>query len=128
MKAQLTPDSYLAMGLGGGGFGWLALLLAPLALLQGRYRRRNAAWLFVLGAQLLFIVRAGSDWAPGFRFGVPCLPLLFALLVEVIALAATLARRHQRLAGLDLGRCSGRPDLARRAARIRGDSARVRVT
>jgi arabinofuranosyltransferase len=97
-RAQLVPESYVSRGLNDAGFGWLGLCLTPLALLEADSRRRNAALLLALAAQLVFVVRAGDDWAPAFRFGVPLLPLWFALLVDAGAVVAKLARRYERLA------------------------------
>jgi hypothetical protein len=97
-RAQLLPESYVSKGLDDAGFGWLGLCLTPLALFDRASRRRNAALLLALAAQLVFVIRAGDDWAPAFRFGVPFLPLWFALLVDALAVVAKLARRYQRLA------------------------------
>jgi hypothetical protein len=96
---QLQPGSYLAQGLDATGFGLPLLAALPLALLPAAHRRQNAALLAIVLAQLVFIARAGSDWAPAFRFGVPLLPVLLCLLAELIALAAGLARRYRRPAG-----------------------------
>jgi hypothetical protein len=96
---QLQPGSYLAQGLAGFGFGLPLLAALPLTLLAAARRRQNAALLLIVLAQLVFIARAGSDWAPAFRFGVPMLPALLCLLAELIALAAAAARRYQRPAG-----------------------------
>jgi arabinofuranosyltransferase len=96
---QLRNDSYLAGGLSQIGLGWAALCALPLALLPPSRRRQNSAFGLVVLAQLLFIARAGSDWAPGFRFGVPMLPALFVLLVEACAALAAFARRYERPTG-----------------------------
>jgi arabinofuranosyltransferase len=96
-RAQLAPESYLSRGLADTGFGWLGLCATPLALLDRQSRRRNAALLLALAAQLVFVIRAGDDWAPAFRFGVPLLPLWFALIIDALAVVALLARRYERL-------------------------------
>lgn len=96
--AQLQPASYLEQGLYPTGFGLPLLAALPLTLLAAR-RRQNAALLLIVLAQLVFIARAGSDWAPAFRFGVPMLPALSCLSAELIALAAGLTRRYRRPAG-----------------------------
>ncbi|HEY2733532.1 MAG TPA: hypothetical protein VGI70_06085, partial [Polyangiales bacterium] len=95
---QLRPGSYLAKGLDAAGFGIFALAALPIALAARARRRRNAAYVMVALALIVFIARAGDDWAPAFRFGVPLLPCLFLSIVEAVAVVAALFRRHQRLA------------------------------
>lgn len=97
-RAQLAPESYASRGLRDAGFGWLGLCITPLALIDRESRRRAAACLLALAAQLVFVVRAGDDWAPAFRFGVPLLPLWFALMVDALGVLARFARRYERLA------------------------------
>jgi arabinofuranosyltransferase len=105
-RAQLAPESYLSRGLADAGFGWIGLCLSLVALLDPAIRRRSAALLLALAAQLVFIVRAGDDWAPAFRFGVPLLPLGFALLIDALGTIARLARGYERLCFHVLGACA----------------------
>jgi arabinofuranosyltransferase len=93
---QLHPASYFTNGLAQSGLGLWALLCIPLALAAREGRRRNSALACAVLAQFVFIVRAGDDWAPAFRFGVPLLPFLFALMLEAINFLAHLARRFER--------------------------------
>lgn len=99
LHKQLNANSYLGHGLEGTGFSYGVLAIALLAFVGWKRWRQSSAFLLVLLAQLVFVVRAGDDWAPGFRFGVPGLPLMFALLVEAIAVVALLARRYSRPVG-----------------------------
>jgi hypothetical protein len=94
---QAHAQSYLARGLDFVGPGLAVLLLLPLSLLSEARRRINAALLLVVLALLAFIARAGNDWAPAFRFGVPMLPLVFVLLIEAIAAVAELYPARPRL-------------------------------
>ena len=96
IEAQLREGSYLAKGLSDIGAPLLLLAALPLTLSRRRFRRRNAALLLVVMVQLVFIARAGEDWAPGFRFGVPMLPALIILSVELIGLGAVVAGRFAR--------------------------------
>jgi hypothetical protein len=106
LLAQLSGASYLSLGLRDTGFGWIGLAVVPLALVARDTRRRNAAMAMVLVAQLVFVVRAGDDWAPAFRFGVPLLPFWFVLIVDALAAIAALARRYERPTFNLLGACA----------------------
>lgn len=96
---HVGPHGYLRHGLDRAAFGLAGLLAVPLAMLSREHRRRNGAFAIALFAQLVFIVRARGDWAPGFRFGAPLLPFLFALTVEAVGELATLARKPRRPVG-----------------------------
>jgi len=100
--AQLRPSSYLQLGMAGTGLGLLGFGLALPALIARRFRRRSWALWAVIAAQLVFIVRAGDDWAPAFRFGVPLLLPLFMLLADSVGSVAALARRYERPVGYAL--------------------------
>jgi len=97
LRAQLHAGAYLARGTDSIAIGWAGWLILPLAFVSRRTLRRNFALLFALLAQLVFVVRAGDDWAPAFRFGVPLIPLFVVLLVEALGNIAALGRGHQRL-------------------------------
>jgi arabinofuranosyltransferase len=96
LAKQFGARSYLAEGLAGTGWGFAALGVAALALVAPARRMQNLAFVSVSLAQIVFIARAGSDWAPGFRFGMPMLPLLFVLVIEAAAFVSRLARGHER--------------------------------
>jgi hypothetical protein len=98
-SVQAKPGSYLAEGLRATGVGVFALIAVPLACISGPRRREHVAFALVVLAQLVFVVSAGSDWAPGFRFGVPMLPLLFVLMAEAISFVARVAGAEQRKLG-----------------------------
>ena len=98
-QAQLREGSYLSLGMLGTGLGSLGFCLALPALFERRFQRRNCALTAVVLAQLVFIVRAGDDWAPAFRFGVPLLPPLFLLIAGSLGTLSALARRYQRPLG-----------------------------
>jgi len=93
LRKQFESTGYFRDGLVKSGLGIGGLLLIPLALLNRQERRLNGAFLAALLGQLVFIIRARSDWAPAFRFGAPLLPLLFALQVEGIKALGARARR-----------------------------------
>jgi arabinofuranosyltransferase len=95
---QAGDESYLAEGLGYVGIGRIGLLLLPLCTLAPGRGRLQSAFGLVLLAQLVFVVRAGNDWAPAFRFGTPALPLLFVLVLEAIAGVVTWLPAQRRLA------------------------------
>jgi hypothetical protein len=96
---QLRPGSYLAKGLGQAALGLPTLIALPLALIQRQRRLQNSAFALAVLAQLAFIARAGDDWAPAFRFGVPLLPPLFVLIVEACGALAAFARAYARPVG-----------------------------
>lgn len=91
-----------------GTVGLPLLVLVPLAWSR---RRSPAAWslaLLVCAFDLAFVVRAGGDWMPGYRFVVPILPWLGLLLEASIRTLArggspALAARPQRSRALDIG-------------------------
>jgi hypothetical protein len=97
-KAFQSSGSYLFEGLRGTGFPVAAFPLLLVAFVVKERRRQNLAFLLVSCAQLAFVVRVGDDWAPGFRFGVPALPFLFALAIEALAAFANLAGSRRQLA------------------------------
>jgi hypothetical protein len=99
LVAQTDPHAYLVKGLGQAGLGLVGLAVIPIALAFTRHRRRNWAFALAVCAQLVFIARAGDDWAPAFRFVVPLLPFLFSLAVEAIGGIAALTRRLERPVG-----------------------------
>jgi arabinofuranosyltransferase len=102
VRKQFSARSYLHRGLESTGWGFAGLAVSLLALAAPARRLRNLAFVGVLLAQLVFILTAGYDWAPAFRFGVPALPFLFVLVVEAIGFVATRARARARLVGWGL--------------------------
>lgn len=96
---QLHEGSYLTKALGGTSVARALLAAISLVWIPRARRRQNSALLCLVVAQLVFIARAGDDWAPAFRFGVPMLPALIVLLVEQLGVVVSWTGRFARASG-----------------------------
>jgi hypothetical protein len=75
-----------------------ALLLPLVALPLSPWRKatpRTAVLLAAVAAQAAFVVIGGGDWMPGWRFAVPCAPLLALLAPAVVARLETAVSRKR---------------------------------
>lgn len=83
----------------GGALGYLALVYGLLAL-RGRWPEDRLVGLALLAATpwLLFVLAAGSDWMPQYRFLVPAIAPLYILIMAMLARAVALLQISRRMA------------------------------